>query len=196
MRNAPLLAIEQLARHASLRTTLRYMHLSPAEKDRAIRLLDKGRRAASAWAHTGDAAEGVSKVPLLEEVTGVPEGIRGSQWLVRTERQAPLHADVLVVAEPGGALVFEDRARCHCPRRVHLGDRSPTEADAIHQAVQRPPSRSGRPTPIRRGASHDRCTSRSDGPLSNCHRHALREWLLALKRANLALVHPIGGTLA
>src|SRR5579864_3126145 len=39
---------------------------------------------------------------------------------------------------------------------------------------------------MRRGASHDRCTSRSDGPLSNCHRHALRERLLALKRANLA----------
>jgi hypothetical protein len=28
--------------------------------------------------------------------------------------------------------------------------------------------------------------------LSNCHRHALREWLLALKRANLAKVYPVG----
>jgi|SRR2546428_1351695 len=37
-------------------------------------------------------------------------------------------------------------------------------------------------TPIRRGASHDRCTGRSDGLLSKCHRHALREWLRALKR--------------
>src|SRR6266852_6343783 len=186
MRNAPLLAIEQLARHASLRTTLRYMHLSPAEKDRAIRLLDKGRRAASAWAHTGDAAEGVSKVPLLEEVTGVPEGIRGSQWLVRTERQAPLHADVLVVAEPGGALVFEDRARCHCPRRVHLGDRSPTEADAIHQAVQQ--DRQAGPVGLRRSDEAHRMIAVQvvrTVQLSNCHRHALREWLLALKRANL-----------
>jgi hypothetical protein len=62
-------------------------------------------------------------------------------------------------------------------------------------STTRPPSPSGGPTPIRRGASHDRCTSRSDGPLSNCHRRALREWLLALKRANLARL-PIGGTLA
>ena len=34
-----------------------------------------------------------------------------------------------------------------------------------------------------------------DQQLSNCHRHALREWLLALKRATL-LAHPIGGSLA
>ncbi len=69
MRNAPPLAIQQLAGHTSLRTTLRYMHLSPAEKDRAIRLLDEGRKAASAWRHTGDRAEPVSKAPLLQEVT-------------------------------------------------------------------------------------------------------------------------------
>jgi hypothetical protein len=31
--------------------------------------------------------------------------------------------------------------------------------------------------------------------LSNCHRHALREWLLALKRITLP-VYRIGGTLA
>src|SRR5215470_1660049 len=32
-------------------------------------------------------------------------------------------------------------------------------------------SRSGGPTPIRRGASHDRCTSRSDGPLDDAAMH-------------------------
>jgi hypothetical protein len=68
MRNAPPLAIQQLAGHTSLRTTLRYMHLSPAEKDRAIRLLDEGRKAASAWRHTGDAAASVSKSPLPQGV--------------------------------------------------------------------------------------------------------------------------------
>jgi site-specific recombinase XerD len=45
MRGAPPLAIQELAGHTSLTTTMRYMHLSPSEKDRAIRLLDEGRTA-------------------------------------------------------------------------------------------------------------------------------------------------------
>jgi len=69
MRNAPPLAIQQLAGHTSLRTTLRYMHLSPAEKDRPIRLLDEGRRASSSWRHTGDAAASISKSPLPQGVS-------------------------------------------------------------------------------------------------------------------------------
>lgn len=43
MRGAPVLAIKELAGHRSLRTTMRYMHLSPSERTRAIALLDKGR---------------------------------------------------------------------------------------------------------------------------------------------------------
>lgn len=43
MRGATPLAIKELAGHKSLRTTLRYMHLAPSERDRAIRLLDTGR---------------------------------------------------------------------------------------------------------------------------------------------------------
>jgi len=45
MRGAPAVSIKELAGHMSLNTTMRYMHLSPAEKDRAIRLLDDGRKA-------------------------------------------------------------------------------------------------------------------------------------------------------
>ncbi len=43
MRGAPPIAIKELAGHQSLRTTMRYMHLAPSEKNRAIRLLDEGR---------------------------------------------------------------------------------------------------------------------------------------------------------
>jgi len=40
MRGAPVRAIQELAGHRHLSTTMRYMHLSPAAKDSAIWLLD------------------------------------------------------------------------------------------------------------------------------------------------------------
>lgn len=43
MRGAPAKAIQELAGHADLTTTMRYMHLSPAAKEGAIALLDAGR---------------------------------------------------------------------------------------------------------------------------------------------------------
>ena len=47
MRGAPAKAIQELAGHQSLSTTLRYMHHSPAARESAIRLLD-GKGAARA----------------------------------------------------------------------------------------------------------------------------------------------------
>ena len=41
MRGTPARAIQELAGHKDLSATQRYMHLSPAAMDRAIRLLDE-----------------------------------------------------------------------------------------------------------------------------------------------------------
>jgi hypothetical protein len=51
MRGAPARAIQELAGHQDLMTTQRYMHLSPAALDAAIRLLDAGTAPATRGAH-------------------------------------------------------------------------------------------------------------------------------------------------
>jgi len=59
MRGAPARAIQQLAGHASITTTERYMHLSPAAEESAIRLLDDAHGVATTPGHnrgTADAA--------------------------------------------------------------------------------------------------------------------------------------------
>jgi integrase len=51
MANAPVKAIQELAGHASLKTTLRYMHLAIGAKHEAISLLD--RPTTPLWGHPG-----------------------------------------------------------------------------------------------------------------------------------------------
>jgi site-specific recombinase XerD len=59
MRGAPAKAIQELAGHEDLSTTLRYMHLSPAARESAIKLHD--RRELEAGPVLGD---------ILETTTG------------------------------------------------------------------------------------------------------------------------------
>ena len=55
MRGAPAKAIQELAGHQHLSTTMRYMHLSPSERERAIGLLNRRSAHGTIAAH-GEAA--------------------------------------------------------------------------------------------------------------------------------------------
>jgi hypothetical protein len=62
MRGAPARAIQELAGHQDLTTTQRYMHLSPAAIEGAIRLLDHPKTAGGRgdMLETGNAASDYS----------------------------------------------------------------------------------------------------------------------------------------
>ena len=58
MRGAPARAIQELAGHQDLTTTQRYMHLSPAALEGAIRLLEQGPASAFVQGATADKEAG------------------------------------------------------------------------------------------------------------------------------------------
>jgi hypothetical protein len=58
MRGAPARAIQELAGHADLTMTQRYMHLSPAALDSAIRLLEQPAGPARSGRSVAEATDG------------------------------------------------------------------------------------------------------------------------------------------
>ena len=72
MRGAPAGAIQELAEHQDLGTTQRYMHLSTAALDAAIRLLETGSKpAARPWRNSGGGGNGGTEGPSsLKEIDG------------------------------------------------------------------------------------------------------------------------------
>src|SRR5438270_10005803 len=66
MRGAPARAIQELAGHEDLATTQRYMHLSPAALDSAIRLLDRLWNTPEFWRH--HVGDGEDRIRYLQHV--------------------------------------------------------------------------------------------------------------------------------
>ncbi len=78
MRGAPARAIQELAGHQDLGTTQRYMHLSPAALDAAIRLLETDRHEPRG---RGEIVEAAGKIEVKDSVSakvGLPTVARNS----------------------------------------------------------------------------------------------------------------------
>jgi hypothetical protein len=86
MRGAPTKPIQELAGHSDLRTTQRYMHLTPAALDAAIRLLDSspGQRIFGDIVETTGRSSGKSN--SWNNLIGVGDGYRTRDLLSHSQR--------------------------------------------------------------------------------------------------------------
>ena len=76
MRGAPPKAIQELAGHADLTMTQRYMHLSPAALDAAIGLLDRPSGDQSCGRYVGNGGPAAKMINESGGITGGEAGIR------------------------------------------------------------------------------------------------------------------------
>ena len=67
MREAPARAVQELAGHKDLSMTQRYMHLSPAALDAAIRLLEEPAGPAQTLRVVQSLGDGVETGPRIEK---------------------------------------------------------------------------------------------------------------------------------
>ena len=88
-------------------------------------------------------AELVANQPRGKEIHLIADNLsahktkRVEQFLAaHPKAPSPLHADLLLLAQPGRKLVRQDRARCHCSRSLHLGQGPGAQADALHPPLQ------------------------------------------------------------
>jgi hypothetical protein len=69
MRGAPARAIQELAGHADLTTTQRYMHLSPAAVESAIRLLESPVCPRQSWQRDGNRIDRNGELVSVEQAS-------------------------------------------------------------------------------------------------------------------------------
>ena len=119
MRGAPARAIQELAGHPDLATTQRYMHLSPAALDAAIRLL--GRRAAeSPWRNSGGGGKNelicsFSSGKVVEAAGVEPASENTSSQI--TTCVSPFSCRSRLETEPSAPAAIPDVSHCHASGR-------------------------------------------------------------------------------